>query len=51
MPVAFRNFPLMTNGNREDVIISTKFTPQIASDSPEAMQEMLSSAGKEAERF
>ena len=26
---------------REDVIISTKFTPQIASDSPEAMQEML----------
>ena len=29
------------NGNREDVVISTKFTPQIASDSPEAMQEML----------
>ena len=29
------------NGNREAVIISTKFTPQIASDSPEAMQEML----------
>ncbi|WP_277934850.1 aldo/keto reductase [Parablautia intestinalis] len=29
------------NGNREEVIISTKFTPQIASDSPEAMQEML----------
>lgn len=27
--------------SREDVIISTKFTPQIASDSPEAMQEML----------
>lgn len=27
--------------NREDVILSTKFTPQIASDSPEAMQEML----------
>lgn len=27
--------------NRDDVIISTKFTPQIASDSPEAMQEML----------
>ena len=26
---------------REGVIISTKFTPQIASDSPEAMQEML----------
>lgn len=26
---------------REDVIISTKFTPQIASDSPNAMQEML----------
>ncbi len=29
------------NGSREAVIISTKFTPQIASDSPEAMQEML----------
>lgn len=27
--------------SREDIIISTKFTPQIASDSPEAMQEML----------
>lgn len=27
--------------SREDVIISTKFTPQIASNSPEAMQEML----------
>lgn len=26
---------------REDVIISTKFTPQIASDSPDAMWEML----------
>ncbi len=26
---------------REQVILSTKFTPQIASDSPEAMQEML----------
>lgn len=26
---------------REEVVISTKFTPQIASDSPEAMQEML----------
>lgn len=26
---------------REDIIISTKFTPQIASSSPEAMQEML----------
>lgn len=26
---------------REDVILSTKFTPQIASDSPDAMQEML----------
>lgn len=26
---------------RENVIISTKFTPQIASDSPNAMQEML----------
>lgn len=29
------------NVNRDDVILSTKFTPQIASDSPEAMQEML----------
>ncbi len=27
--------------NREDIILSTKFTPQIASDSPDAMQEML----------
>lgn len=27
--------------NRDDVILSTKFTPQIASDSQEAMQEML----------
>ncbi len=27
--------------SRERVILSTKFTPQIASDSPEAMQEML----------
>ncbi|MDO4285295.1 MAG: aldo/keto reductase [Eubacteriales bacterium] len=27
--------------SRDDVIISTKFTPQIASDSPSAMQEML----------
>lgn len=26
---------------REDIIISTKFTPQIASNSPDAMQEML----------
>ena len=26
---------------RDDVIISTKFTPQIASDSPDAMQEMI----------
>lgn len=26
---------------REDVILSTKFTPQIASNSPDAMQEML----------
>ncbi|MFR2737515.1 MAG: aldo/keto reductase [[Clostridium] innocuum] len=26
---------------REDIVLSTKFTPQIASDSPEAMQEML----------
>lgn len=29
------------NVHREDVILSTKFTPQIASESPEAMQEML----------
>lgn len=29
------------NVKREDVLISTKFTPQIASDSPDAMQEML----------
>lgn len=27
--------------SREDVILSTKFTPQIASDSPDAMQEMI----------
>lgn len=27
--------------NREDVIISTKFTPQIAADTPTAMQDML----------
>lgn len=27
--------------NRNDIILSTKFTPQIASDSPNAMQEML----------
>ncbi|MET3743084.1 hypothetical protein [Faecalicatena orotica] len=26
---------------RDDVIISTKFTPQTASDSPDAMQEMI----------
>lgn len=31
---------------REDVIISTKFTPQIASDSPDAMQEMLDGSKK-----
>ncbi|MDO4288740.1 MAG: aldo/keto reductase [Eubacterium sp.] len=29
------------DGRRDEVIVSTKFTPQIASDSPEAMQEML----------
>lgn len=29
------------NVNREDVILSTKFTPQIASESENAMQEML----------
>lgn len=27
--------------NHDDIIVSTKFTPQIASDSNEAMQEML----------
>lgn len=31
---------------REDVILSTKFTPQIASDSPDAMQEMLNGSKK-----
>lgn len=34
------------NVNREDVVISTKFTPQIASDSPDAMQEMLDGSKK-----
>lgn len=29
------------NVNREDVIVSTKFTPQIATDTPTAMQDML----------
>lgn len=29
------------NVRREDMVISTKFTPQIASDSPTAMQDML----------
>jgi aryl-alcohol dehydrogenase-like predicted oxidoreductase len=29
------------NVRREDVILSTKFTPQIANESPNAMQEML----------
>jgi len=32
--------------SREKVILSTKFTPQIASDSPEAMQEMLDGSKK-----
>lgn len=32
--------------NRKDVILSTKFTPQIASDSPSAMQEMLDGSKK-----
>jgi len=32
---------LAKNVSREQVILSTKFTPQIASNSPEAMQEML----------
>ena len=31
---------------REDVILSTKFTPQIASDTPDAMQEMLNGSKK-----
>lgn len=31
---------------REDVILSTKFTPQIASDAPDAMQEMLNGSKK-----
>jgi len=32
--------------SREQVILSTKFTPQIASDSPEAMREMLDGSMK-----
>lgn len=32
--------------NREDIIISTKFTPQIASDSKDAMQEMIDGSKK-----
>lgn len=32
--------------NRDDIIISTKFTPQIASSSKEAMQEMLEGSQK-----
>lgn len=32
--------------SREQVILSTKFTPQIAGDSPEAMQEMLDGSEK-----
>lgn len=32
--------------SREQVILSTKFTPQIASDSPEAMREMLDGSEK-----
>lgn len=31
---------------REDIIISTKFTPQIAGNSPEAMQEMIDGSKK-----
>lgn len=34
------------NINRDDLIISTKFTPQIASDSPNAMQEMINASKK-----
>lgn len=32
--------------DRDDVIVSTKFTPQIASDSPNAMQEMIDGSKK-----
>lgn len=32
--------------NRKNVILSTKFTPQIASESPDAMQEMLEGSKK-----
>lgn len=32
--------------HREDVILSTKFTPQIAGDSPSAMQEMIDGSRK-----
>ncbi len=31
---------------REEIILSTKFTPQIASDAPDAMQEMLNGSKK-----
>lgn len=31
----------MKNTDRENIILSTKFTPQIASDSETAMQDML----------
>lgn len=33
-------------GCKDEMIISTKFTPQIASDSPQAMQEMLEASKK-----
>lgn len=32
--------------DRDDVILSTKFTPQIANDSPDAMQEMIDGSKK-----
>lgn len=34
------------NVRREDIILSTKFTPQIASEAPDAMQEMLNGSKK-----
>lgn len=37
---------LTQQGRREDVIISTKFTPQIASDSPNAAEEMIDASLK-----
>lgn len=36
----------MKDVDRDDVILSTKFTPQIANDSPDAMQEMIDGSKK-----